>query len=88
MKKEETAKAREACEAVLKGDPVDICIDDGFHSVESILTTMRSVLPYLAETFIYFIEDNKAVHREIRMTYPDFTIDSSGELTIVTRNAT
>jgi hypothetical protein len=66
-------------------DKLDICIDDGFHSVESILTTMKSVYPYLADSFVYFIEDNDAVHREIRESYPDLTVEISGEMTVVSR---
>lgn len=71
---------------VLKGDKIDICMDDGMHSDESILSTMKSVLPYLADNFIYFVEDNPNVHKEIRSTYPDLAIDSQGELTIVSRS--
>ncbi len=70
---------------ILKGDKIDICIDDGFHSIESILCTMKSVMPYLADEFVYFIEDNKDVHKEIRSIYPDLVVDSKGELTVVSR---
>ncbi len=71
---------------ILKGDRIDICIDDGCHSGESILSTMRSVMPYLADDFVYFIEDNKDVHKEIKSIYPDLVVDSEGELTIVSKN--
>ena len=72
--------------SILKDDKIDICIDDGFHSIESILTTMKSVMPHLAEKFVYFIEDNKYVHKEIKSTFPDLVIDNKGQFTVVTRN--
>lgn len=70
---------------ILGGDKIDICIDDGFHSVESILTTMKSVYPHLADRFVYFIEDSEVVHREIRTRYPELTVEHSGEMTVVLR---
>lgn len=71
---------------ILKGDRIDICIDDGFHSVESILSTMKSVLPYLSDNFVYFVEDNENVHKEIRSIYSALVVDNEGELTIVSKN--
>ena len=70
---------------ILKGDSIDVCIDDGAHSVDSILTTTKSVFPHLADRFIYFIEDNKHVHEQFKAIYPDLIVDCSGELTIVSR---
>jgi len=70
---------------ILTGSTIDICVDDGFHSNESILTTMRSVIPHLAEEFVYFVEDNDRVHSEIKKMYPGFEVDSVGELTVVSR---
>jgi len=70
---------------ILKGDLIDICIDDGFHSVESILTTLKSVMPYLADNAVYFIEDNKYVHKEIRALYPNLKVDRVRDLTIVSK---
>jgi len=72
-------------ESILKGDKIDICIDDGYHSIESIITTMKSVMHHLAEKFVYFIEDNKFVHKEIRSIYPDLSVENKGAFTIVTR---
>jgi hypothetical protein len=42
---------------LLGGDKFDIVIDDGLHSVESIVTTWRSIRPHLSERFVFFIED-------------------------------
>lgn len=69
--------------SILKGDRLDICIDDGFHSNESIIITMKSLVPYLNDRFVYFIEDNSEVHRELRSLYPQFDIENCGELTVV-----
>ena len=69
--------------SMLKGDKIDICIDDGCHSSESILSTMKSVLPHLANMFVYFIEDNRDVHKSIASLHPDLTVFHSGELTII-----
>lgn len=48
---------------ILAGKKIDICIDDGFHSAETVLNTAMAVSPYLSKDFIYFIEDfAPAVH--------------------------
>ncbi len=70
---------------VLNGSKIDICIDDGLHSFDSILTTISSVIPYLAEDFVYFIEDNDKVYQEIQKKFPEFALKSDGELVILTR---
>jgi hypothetical protein len=70
---------------LLGGDKIDICIDDGFHSVDSILTTLASVIPHLADRFLYIIEDNRTVHKIIREVYPEFEVDHLGELTVLFR---
>lgn len=71
---------------LLKGDKIDVCIDDGCHRNKCILTSFQSILPYLSENFIYFIEDNIEVHNLIREIYPELNVIHEGELTIVTRN--
>ena len=70
---------------IIKEDKVDICIDDGLHSEETILTTFASMLPVLNREFVYFIEDNHDVHKVIRTKYPEYSVENSGELTIVFR---
>ncbi|GAH02990.1 unnamed protein product, partial [marine sediment metagenome] len=61
-------------------------IDDGFHSEESILTTFKSVYPFLSNEFIYIIEDNEDIHKKLKSLYPNFSYDYSNQLTIVTPN--
>lgn len=72
-------------ESILDGDKIDVCIDDGYHSIESIMCTMKSVMPHLSEEFVYIIEDNRDVHHEIRSTFPELSIDNVDELTIAVR---
>lgn len=68
---------------LLKKDKINICIDDGVHTDEAILSTMKSVVPNLSKDFTYFIEDNTQVHKKIRKRYPDFYVENEGELTII-----
>ena len=68
---------------VLNGDKIDICVDDGNHSEITILTTLASVLPHLNNKFVYFIEDNRLVHRKIKLMYENLTAHSNGELTFI-----
>ena len=70
---------------VLGGDTIDVCIDDGCHKDNAILCTMDSVIPYLSEKFVYFVEDNTGVYRKIEARYQDLKIDPQGRLTIVSR---
>lgn len=75
----------EMVESILKGNKLDVCIDDGFHSEETVLMTLKSLYPHLSSDFVYFIEDNDKVHTKIREAYQDLNVDSSGELTILSR---
>ena len=70
---------------ILAGAKIDIAIDDGFHSTESIMKTLESARPHLADEFVYFAEDNGHVHQEIQSRYPEFFIDHAGDLTVITR---
>ena len=75
----------EALKNILKRDKVDVFIDDGFHSNETILKTLQSALPYLSDRFVYFIEDNKSVHKELKNLYPKLQIDVNDQLTVLSR---
>ncbi len=69
---------------ILGDDKIDIFIDDGVHDSEAIMKTMECVVPYLSDQFVYFVEDNKWVHSQIRQNYPDFTVTRYGRMTVVT----
>jgi hypothetical protein len=63
---------------------LDVIIDDAFHSDESIINTFNELLPYLAERFIYFIEDNRTAWKKLKAKYPEFVFDyNDDELTVV-----
>ncbi|RZO87661.1 MAG: hypothetical protein EVA58_01920 [Kiritimatiellaceae bacterium] len=69
---------------ILDHHKINICIDDGFHSDESILMTFESVRNVLSDSFVYFIEDNKTVYKKIIQKYQDVKVFSFDELTVVT----
>ena len=71
---------------ILSGDKFDICVDDGNHSEITILTTLASVLPHLNNNFVYFIEDNRLVHKKFSLMYEILTVHSNGQLTVITPN--
>ncbi len=73
------AKLNEA----LSDDRIEIFCDDGHHSDEAIMNTLRAVRPYLAENFVYFIEDNETVARKIEAEMPDLKIFSYDKLTVL-----
>ena len=45
---------------------------------------MKSIVPFLDEKFIYIIEDNDNISKEVQSLYPDYNIDCQGSLTIIT----
>lgn len=63
-----------------------IIIDDGFHSDETILNTMRVLKPFFAENFVYFAEDNSTVFPKIKNEFPEFIVESFGQMTVITPN--
>ena len=79
---------REMLGRILDQDKVDIAIDDGLHSVDSIIKTMRSLQPHLANDFVYFVEDNAQAHKSIRSEFPEFQVQNYGMLSIIRPNNT
>lgn len=73
--------------SILHGDTIDICIDDGCHTDEAIMSTMTCVMPHMSGKFAYFVEDNGLVHKKISREFPTMNVDSHGQLTVVTRTA-
>lgn len=69
---------------ILNGERINIFVDDGHHSEQAIMTTLKSVAPYLSERFVYFVEDNLDIHEVIRQKYLEWDVHSDGELTVVT----
>ena len=63
---------------------LDIIIDDGFHSDETILNTLRALKPFFADTFVYFAEDNVTVSQKLKNQFPEYTVESYGQMTVIT----
>jgi hypothetical protein len=70
---------------VLNGRKVNIVIDDGFHSNETIVNTYEALREHLAEGFVYFAEDNSEVYKKLKERHNDVSIYSYGELTVIER---
>ena len=59
---------------ILKGDSIDIFIDDAAHTNESILMNFNSVRFHLARQFVYVIEDNLSVYEQFRNEFPQYKL--------------
>lgn len=68
---------------ILLGDKIDILIDDALHDDDSILKAMSDFLPFMAPRFLYFVEDNKHVHKKIARDYSKLRVRPYGELTVI-----
>ena len=73
---------------LLHGKTFDIVIDDGLHSTESIITTWRSVRPYLSERFVYFIEDYGCLLEVCGSEFDGCNSRAVGMMTVVSRGIT
>lgn len=70
-------------EAILAGERIDVLIDDAMHDDRSILKAMADFMPFMADEFLYFIEDNNTVDEPIRKEWPDLMVSRRGKLTVV-----
>lgn len=76
---------REQLGQILDGSALDIVMDDGYHSIGSIVTTWRSVEPLLAPRFVYFIEDHWGLMDSCGEVFSGYEARSFGEMTVVSR---
>lgn len=81
---DQLADNAELLDSILGGDKITVLIDDGMHSHEAILTTLRSALPHLADDFVVLIEDNATVAPLIAKEFHQFKVDSNGQLSVLT----
>lgn len=65
-----------------QSNEIDIVVDDGCHTLQSIESTFMMLEPYLADKFVYFIEDNFDAFDRMVKLYPQYCWKSRGELTI------
>lgn len=70
---------------VLGGQTLDVVIDDGLHSTESIVTTWRSVAPHLSRRFVYFIEDYDGLLDQCSGEFAQFDCCAFGKMTVISR---
>lgn len=63
---------------------LDLVVDDGFHSNETILNSFNELEPYLSKSFIYFIEDNPTVYDVLKKRYRQYSINKYGMMCVIT----
>ena len=68
---------------ILGGRSLDVVIDDGLHSLDSILTTWRSVRPHLSRRFVYFIEDYPGLLERCGSEFAGFDCHAEGMMTVI-----
>jgi len=69
----------------IRGIKFDVIIDDGLHSKEAILNTIKYFYPKLNKQFVYFIEDVKFnLSHEIKGIISDEKVVQHGELIVIT----
>ena len=54
--------------------PIDIYIDDGLHTDDAILSSLKHVAPHLAPNATCFLEDTKTVGPKVREAYPAWKV--------------
>tara|TARA_B110000967_G_C18769794_1_gene502439 strand:- start:245 stop:1021 length:777 start_codon:yes stop_codon:yes gene_type:complete len=64
---------------------IDVIIDDGFHSDETILNTFHAIKPFLSDNFTYFIEDSESAYKILQKLHCDFKFKKYGILTVIYR---
>lgn len=70
---------------VLGGSTLDIVIDDGLHSTDSIITTWRSTVPFLSPRFAYLIEDYEGLLDAVGQEFAGYDRQAFGLLTVISR---
>jgi hypothetical protein len=76
---------RDRLERILNGRTLDIVIDDGLHSKDSIITTWRSVEPLLSPRFGYLIEDYPGLLDTCSPEFASYDCRAFDMLTVVSR---
>ena len=76
------AKASKILHDILGEDRVEIAIDDGCHSLESIDITFQAIQPFLAGKFVCFIEDNFDTYDHLAHRYRQYYWTTRGEIAV------
>lgn len=80
-------KAERILGEALGDTEVDVAIDDGCHSIESIKITFEAMMPHMAERFVYFIEDNFDTYDVLAPYNRSLRWAQRGEMTVATRES-
>ncbi len=81
---EDIDKNRALLSEILQGRKIKVMIDDALHSDETILSTLQSVKSFLADDFVYFIEDNRTAADKLALLHPNFEVFYQKKLTVLT----
>lgn len=66
---------------------ITVVVDDANHSDKAVINSFNELQPFLANDFVYFIEDNCNAWRKLKSIYPNYKFDFDGiSLTVVTGN--
>jgi hypothetical protein len=76
---------RELLRTILNDSKITLMIDDGLHSLETIMQTAHSVQPFLSDAFVYFVEDNAEVSERLQAEFSDSRVFSYDLLTVIER---
>ena len=82
---DQLAPGHDRLQRILKGRMLDVVIDDGLHSIDSIITTRRSVEPFLSSRCVYLIEDYAGLLDACGKEFASYDCRAIGMLTIVSR---
>jgi hypothetical protein len=80
----DSRKANDVLRDVLGENRVDIAIDDGCHSLESIEITFEAIRPFFAPRFVYFVEDNFDTYDYLAPRHREYRWTTRGEITVAT----
>jgi len=47
---------------------------------------LKALKPFFAENFVYFVGDNSKVFPKIKNEFPEFIVESFGQMTVITPN--
>jgi hypothetical protein len=71
---DQLADTTEQVKALFGTRKINVVIDDGLHTNTAILNTIEGFVPRLASDFLYFVEDNASVSKEISEKFPTFSV--------------
>lgn len=80
----DAVKAESVLHDVLGETQVNIVIDDGCHSRESVEITFEKVRPFLAKQCVYFIEDNFDTYDWLAHRYREYYWTTRGNIAVAT----